>query len=91
MTRELVQTSCVMFRQTAPPPALRVKIALLFVFVDLAVDFASTRRPLVRVLLGQGGFELMVGICRTASANGTLDSNDGTYLRGRDLPSTSFP
>ena len=91
MTGELLQTSSVIFGETTPPPALGVKISLLCVFVYLAVDFTSTRRLFVRVLLDQGGLEIMVGICKIASISGTFDSNDGTYLKGRDLPSTSFP
>jgi hypothetical protein len=35
--------------------------------MDLAVDLASSRRLLIRILLDQGGFELMVGVCRGVS------------------------
>lgn len=74
MTKEVVETPRLMFRQTTPPPVFRVEVSLLSIFVDLAVDLASGWRLLVRVLLDQGGLKLMVGVCR--SVKDDLGSHD---------------
>jgi hypothetical protein len=90
VSKEPVETSRLMFRQTTPPPPFGIQVSLSSVLRDLAVDLASGWRLLVRVLLDQGGLEFMVGVCTMVSVQGNVDSGECTYRRGRDLPSTIF-
>jgi len=62
VTDQVVKASGLIYRQTSPPPRLRVGVPLVPVLLDLAIDLAISRWLLVRILLDKGGLKLIVCI-----------------------------